>query len=116
MRGAGQLRELGAGGDGLKLAEKSLRERPILGIVAQVTNRIGAADRVGLAEEVVGEADAAVRIGSAKLGERGTRALAHLGLGDPEQRAQIAIALALLEEQPEHGLLIGSQRHRTKAR
>jgi hypothetical protein len=82
-----------------------------VGVVAKVTHRVGAPDRVGLAEQVVGEPDVPVRVGAAQLAQRGARSGAHLVLGDAEQARDVGIALPALEQQPEHRLLIRREGH-----
>ncbi len=76
-------------------------------VLAQVARDVGAADRVGLAEQVVGEPDAAVRVGAAELGQRAPRPGAHLVLVLAEQRGEVAVALAALEQQLQGRLLVG---------
>ena len=68
---------------------------------------VGPADRVGLAEQVVGEADVAVGVGAGQLGERRAGPGAHLRLVDPEQRGEVGVALPALEQELEHRLLVG---------
>jgi hypothetical protein len=76
-----------------------------------VADRVGPADRVGLAEQVVGEADVPVRIGAGQLLEGGPGARAHGGLVAAEQLREVRVALPALEQQLEHRLLVGAQRH-----
>ena len=75
---------------------------------------VGPADRVGLAEQIVGQADVAVRVGAGQLGERGARPGPHLGLVDPEQRGEVGVALPALEQELQHRLLVGRKRHAGK--
>ena len=84
-------------------------------VVAQVPGGVGAPDRVRLAQQVVGEADVAVGIGAAELGERGAGAGAHLRLGLPEQLSEVRVALAALEQELQRGLLIPTDRHRRES-
>ena len=67
---------------------------------------VGAADRIGLAEQVVGEPDLGVGVGAAELDQRGASPRADLGFLDPEQRAEVGVALAALEQQLEHRVLV----------
>ena len=84
------------------------------GVGAQVARDVGAADRIRLADEVVGEADVAIRIGAAELGQRGSGASADLGLVDTEEGREVAVALPTLEQERERGALVGRDRHRTR--
>ncbi len=76
-------------------------------VLAQVARDVGAADRVGLAEQVVGEPDVAIRVGSAELGQRAPRPGADLGLVLAQQRGEVAVGLPALEQQLQGGLLVG---------
>jgi hypothetical protein len=83
----------------------------VLGALAQVADGVRAADRIGLAEQVVGERDRAVGVRAGKLGQRGAGAGAHLALLDAQHRRQLRIALSPLEQQLEHRGLVGRQGH-----
>jgi hypothetical protein len=74
-----------------------------------MTDGISAPDRVRLAEQVVRQADLCVGIGAAHFGERLSGARAHLLGGDPEERADVLIALRALEQELEHGALFVGQ-------
>jgi hypothetical protein len=50
----------------------------VAGVLSQMPHGVGAADRVGLAQEVVADANVAVRVGAAELGESGTGTDSHL--------------------------------------
>jgi hypothetical protein len=63
-----------------------------------VPHGVGSSDRIGLAEQVIGQADVAVRVGTGQLGERGARAGPHLRLVHPEQRGEVGVALPPLEQ------------------
>ena len=76
---------------------------------------VGPADRVGLSQQIVGEADVAVGVGAGQLGQRGARPGPHLGLVDPEQRGEVGVALPALEQELQHRLLVGRERHGRKA-
>jgi hypothetical protein len=78
----------------------------VLGVLAQMARRVGATDRVRLAEQIVGEADVSVRVGAHQLGERGPSPSAHGGLVLAEQGAKVGIALTPLEQKLQRGALI----------
>ena len=79
---AGQPGQLGAGNISRRRSLSVGGERVVGGVVAQVARGVGAPDRVGLAEQVVGEPDVAIGVGAAELGQRRAGAGADLGLLD----------------------------------
>ena len=72
---------------------------------------VGSADGVGLAQQVVAEADLRVRVGAADLGQRRARADAHLIGRNAEQGADVLVALPSLEQQLKHRALFIRDRH-----
>jgi hypothetical protein len=76
-----------------------------------VADSIGAADRVGLAEQVVAQPDLGVGIGSADLLERRARPGADLVGTDPQEGADVLVALAAFEQELEHRALFIGERH-----
>ncbi len=84
----------------------------VLGVVAKVANHVGAADRVGLAEQVVGERDVAIRVGVAELGQRRAGARADLGLVGVEQDGEVGVGAPALEDQLQGRVLFGGECHR----
>jgi hypothetical protein len=76
-----------------------------------MAHRIGSADRVGLAQEVVAQADLGVGVRAADLAECGTGPRAHLVGSDPEEGADVVIALPALEQELEHRALFVAERH-----
>ena len=94
-----------------QVLDQPLGEGVRLGIALEVADGVGAADRVGLAEQVVAEADLGVRVGAADLGQRRTRPDAHLVGRDAEQGADVLVALPSLEQQLKHRALFIRDRH-----
>ena len=78
--------------------------------------RVGAVDRVGLPEQIVGEGDVAVRVGAGEVRQRRPRSRPHLVGSDPQDRGEVVVALPAFEQQLEHGFLIRRQRHMGKPR
>jgi hypothetical protein len=81
-----------------------------------VSHGVGPSDRVGLAEEVVGQADVAVGVGTGQFGEGRARPGSHFGLADAEERREVRIALPALEQELEHRLLVSGKRHMESVR
>ena len=75
---------------------------------------VGAADRVRLAEQEVGQADLGVGVGASDLGERRPRSLPDLVRGPTEQAGDVLIALSALDQQLEQRALIPLQSHPRK--
>ena len=71
----GELWQLGGGEEGRELGDDRVGQLAIRRVLAQVPDGVGAADGIGLAQEVLGQADVPVRVGSAQLLERRTGAL-----------------------------------------
>jgi hypothetical protein len=84
-------------------------------VVLEVANGVRSTNGIRLSEQVVGKADVAVGIGPTQLRERGAGAGAHLGFADAEETGEVAVALPALQQELEHGLLIGRQSHCRKA-
>ena len=61
-----------------------------------MAGRVGTADRVRLTQQVVGEADVAVGILAADLGQRGADPSAHLLDAEAHQRGDVLVALLAL--------------------
>ena len=72
---------------------------------------IGSADGVGLAQQVVAEADLCIGVAAADLGQRRPRARAHLIRRNAEQGADVLVALPSLEQQLKHRALFIRDRH-----
>ena len=72
---------------------------------------VGPADRVGLSEQVVRETDIAIRVSAGKLRERSARPGSDLGLVDAEQRGEVRVPLAALQEELQQRLLVARERH-----
>ena len=72
------------------------RQLERLGVLLKMADGICPADRIGLAEHVVGQVDLGVRIAATDLAERGGGAAAGVVHADPEQARYILIALAAL--------------------
>ena len=83
-------------------------------VLAQVPDRVSAADRVRLAQEVLGQADVPVGVGAAELLERGPGALAGFAFVEAEEVVEILERLASGQEHFEHGALVGADRHGRK--
>jgi hypothetical protein len=81
--GAGS-RELAFGATG-ELLDEAIGERVCLGIALEVTDRVSAADRVRLSEQVVAKPDLCVGVRTAHLTQGGTGPRADLVGWDPEQ-------------------------------
>ena len=107
----GDLGELSLRREQPQVLDEPLCERVRLGIALQLADRIGSADRVGLAEEVVAQADLGVGIGAADLAQRRAGPRAHLVGCDPEEGADVVIALPALEQELEHRALFVGERH-----
>ena len=71
---------------------------------------VGAADRVGLAEQVVAQPDLGIGIGAADLLKRGAGPGANLVGSDPEQGPEVLVALPA-EQELEHRPLFLCERH-----
>jgi hypothetical protein len=76
-----------------------------------VAGDVGAADRVGLAQEVVGEADLGVGVGAADLLQGAASACPDLVGAEAEQRGDVVVALAALEQQLKHRPLVAGEWH-----
>jgi hypothetical protein len=72
---------------------------------------VGSTDGVGLAQQVIAEADLRIRVGAADLGQRRTRADAHLIWRNAEQGADVLVGLSSLEQQLKHRALFIRDRH-----
>ncbi len=90
-------RELCVGGDQADLLGDLRRQLEVRRVVLQVPHGVGSPDRIGLAEQVVGQGDVAVGIDAGQLGERGTRAGPHLRFVHSEDRGEVVVALSALE-------------------
>ena len=102
----GQLREPRFGRDLAELCREPRSKRELIGVVAQAAHRIGALDRVRLAEQVVGQLG--IRRGTAELAERRAGPIADLAWLGPEKLAYVVIALAALEQQLQQSEAVGS--------
>ena len=76
-----------------------------------MSDRVGAADRIGLAEEVVAETDLGVGISATDLAQRGAGSGAHFVRSDAEEGADVVIALPPFQEELEHRALFIGERH-----
>ena len=112
---AWQARKLGLRSQQTKLLRQLGGQLEVGGVVLQVAHGVGPADRVGLAQQVVGQADVAIGIGAGKLRERGARPGLHLCLANPQQRGEVGVALAALQQELQHRLLVARESHRRKA-
>ena len=90
-------RELCVGGDQADLLGDLRRQLEVRRVVLQVPHGVGSPDRIGLAEQVVGQGDVAVGIDAGQLGERGARAGPHLRFVHSEDRGEVVVALSALE-------------------
>ena len=66
-------------------------ERVVVRVLSQVPDGVGATDRVRLSQEVVAEADPAVRIGATELGQGGAGAGADLVREIPSRSLHVAL-------------------------
>ncbi len=106
-----QLRQLRGGKEGRELGDDLVRQFAVGRVLAQVPDRVGAPDRVGLAQEIVAQANVAIRVGAAQLLERCTGPLAGLALAEPEEVVEVGIGLTTRQEHLENGALVGTDRH-----
>jgi hypothetical protein len=111
---AGHPRELGPRRDLEEVIGELRRQAAVVGIVAYVACRIGAPDRVGLAQEPVREPHVAIRVRAAELGQGLAGAASDLVLGDLEEGTDVAVRLAPAEHELEQGPLVCGERHGRK--
>ena len=102
------LRQLGAGRDQAKLGDQARGEVVGAGVVLELADGVGTADRVGLAQQVVGQAR--IGRGAADLAERAAGPHPDLVAGDPEQPADVVVALPA-EQELKHRPLFVAERH-----
>ena len=72
---------------------------------------VGAADRVSLAEEVVGEPDLAIGVRAAELLERRACAFADVVAGAAQKAGDVLVALPALQQELQHRALVLSKGH-----
>jgi hypothetical protein len=109
--GLGDLRQLGLRRQQPQVLDEPLRQGVRVRIALQVANRVGAPDRVRLAEQVVAQPDLGIRIGAPDLLQGRTRPRADLLGADAEQGTDVLVALPPFEEELEHGALFVRERH-----
>ena len=76
-----------------------------------MADRVGAADRIGLTEQVVAQANLRIGVGAADLLQGRPCPVPHLVGRDAEQRADVLVALTPFEEQLKHRALFVGERH-----
>ena len=74
-------------------------------------DRVGAPDRVGLPQEIVAQANVAIRVGATQPFESCTCPLAGLAFAEPEEVVEVGIGLTTRQEHLENGALVGTYRH-----
>ena len=89
--GLRDLRKLSLRGEQPQVLHEPLGERVRLGVALQMADRVGAADRIGLTEQVVAQADLRIGVGAADLLQGRPCPVPHLVGRDAEQRADVLV-------------------------
>jgi hypothetical protein len=105
------LGELCPGSEQAQVLDQPLGEGIVLGVALQMTDGVGATDRIGLAQQVVAQADLGVGVGAADVTQGGAGSRAHLVGGDPKQGPDVLVALPPFEQKLEHRALFIRERH-----
>ncbi len=108
--GGWDLGQIGLRREQAQLGDEALGEGVGVRVALEVTNGVGAADRVGLPKQVVAQRYLGIGIGAAHVAQRGACPGADLVGRNPQQGADVVVSLASLQQQLEHGSLFVGQR------